>query len=171
MTWTKVVEVVCAGFRRDEDGQRRTHHGPGASTCATKGTGGVKVPVALIGSRVERTSFDQQVRLSLCALDPDEGYRLDAELVVEAPFLLWDAAGEWHELDPGTGVRLAPVLALYGQSVAAVDVRDRGVLVIDFQDGAGLWIGPDPQFESWQLTGHGVAPLTVGPGGEDGWTR
>ncbi|QQM41522.1 hypothetical protein JEQ17_20025 [Streptomyces liliifuscus] len=132
---------------------------------------GVKVPVALIGSRVERTAFDQQVRLNLCALDPDQGYRLDAELVLEAPFLFRDAAGEWHELDPGTGVRLAPVLALYGQSVAAVDVRDRGVLVIDFQDGAGLWVGPDPQFESWHLTGHGVASLMVGPGGEDGWDR
>ncbi|MCX5604173.1 DUF6188 family protein [Streptomyces phaeochromogenes] len=131
----------------------------------------MKVPVALIGSRVERTAFDQQVRLNLCALDPDEGYRLDAELVLEAPFLFRDVVGEWHELDPGTGVRLAPVLALYGQSVAAVDVRDRGVLVIDFQDGAGLWIGPDPQFESWHLTGHGVASLMVGPGGEDGWDR
>jgi hypothetical protein len=73
---------------------------------------GVKVPVALIGSRVERTAFDQQVRLSLCALDPDEGYRLGAELVVETPFLFRDAAGEWPELDPGTGVSLAPVLAL-----------------------------------------------------------
>ncbi|MER5917423.1 hypothetical protein ABT124_45675 [Streptomyces sp. NPDC001982] len=31
------------------------------------------------------------------------------------------------------------------------------MLVIDFQDGAGLCIGPDPQFESWHLTGHGVA--------------
>jgi hypothetical protein len=132
---------------------------------------GVKVPVALIGSRVERTAFDQQVRLSFCALDPDEGYRLDAELVVEVPFLFRDAAREWHELDPGTGLRLAPVLALYGQSVAAVDVRDRGVLVIDFEDGAELWIGPDARFESWHLTGHGVAPLTVGPGGEDGWER
>ncbi|MFJ8798670.1 DUF6188 family protein [Streptomyces sp. NPDC102487] len=131
----------------------------------------MKVPVALIGSRVERTSFDQQVRLNFCALDPDEGYRLDAELVVEMPFLLQDASGEWHELDPGTGLRLAPVLTLYGQSVAAVDVRDQGALVIDFQSGAGLWIGPDTQFESWRLVGHGVAPLMVGPGGEEGWER
>ncbi|EDY64883.1 conserved hypothetical protein [Streptomyces pristinaespiralis ATCC 25486] len=132
---------------------------------------GVKVPVALIGSRVDRTSFDQQVRLSLCALDPDEGYRLDAELVLETPFLLRDAAGEWHELDPGTGVSLAPVLALYGQSVTSVDVRDSGALVVDFQDGAGLWVGPDPQYESWHLTGHGIDPIMVGPGGEEDWLR
>ncbi|MEU8644059.1 DUF6188 family protein [Streptomyces sp. NPDC048674] len=129
----------------------------------------MKVPSALIGAQVERTGFDHQVRLSLCALDPDEGYRLDAELVLETPFLFRDAAGEWYELDPGTGVSLAPVLGLFGQTLTRVDVREHGVLVIDFQDGAGLWIGPDPDYESWHLTGHGVAPITVGPGGEDDW--
>ncbi|MEU1597880.1 hypothetical protein ABZ468_34845 [Streptomyces sp. NPDC005708] len=30
-------------------------------------------------------------------------------------------------------------------------------------------MGPDPQFESWHLTGRGVDPITVGPGGEDDW--
>lgn len=129
----------------------------------------MKIPAALIGARVERTSFDYQVRLSFGALDPDEGYRVDAELVLETPFLFRDAAGEWHELNPGTGVSLAPVLALFGQSVTAVDVQGRGALVIDFHDGAGLWIGPDPQFESWHLTGHGIEGITVGPGGEDDW--
>ncbi|WP_329100306.1 DUF6188 family protein [Streptomyces sp. NBC_01439] len=129
----------------------------------------MKVPAALVGARVERTAFDQQVRLSFGALDPDEGYRLDAELVLETPFLFRDAAGEWHELDPGTGMGLAPVLALFGQSVTTVDVSGRGVLVIDFHDGAGLWIGPDPHFESWHLTGRGIDGITVGPGGEDVW--
>ncbi|MFF3396904.1 DUF6188 family protein [Streptomyces sp. NPDC002659] len=131
----------------------------------------MKIPTPLIGSRVERTSFDHQVRLSLSALDADEGYRLDAELVVETPFLLRDAVGAWHELDPGSGARLAPVLALFGQSITAVDVQGRGALTIEFQDGAGLWIGPDPEFESWHLVGHGVDGVTVGPGGEDGWER
>ncbi|MFI1400378.1 DUF6188 family protein [Streptomyces sp. NPDC020681] len=131
----------------------------------------MKVPTALIGSRVERTSFEYQVRLNLSALDPDEGYRLDAELVLETPFLLRDAIGDWHELDPGTGARLAPVLALFGQSITAVDVQGRGALAIEFEDSAGLWIGPDPQFESWHLAGHGVDGVTVGPGGEDGWER
>ncbi|MFJ3617664.1 DUF6188 family protein [Streptomyces iakyrus] len=131
----------------------------------------MKVPTALIGARVESTAFDLQVTLSLCAMDPDEGYRLGAELVLDTPFLFRDAAGEWHELDPGTGVSLAPVLALFGQSVVAVDVRDRGVLVIDFQDGAGLWVGPDPQSVSWRLIGHGIEPIMVGPGGEENWER
>jgi hypothetical protein len=41
-------------------------------------------------------------------------YRVDAELVIEARFLLRDVDGEWHELDPGTGSSLAPVLDLLG---------------------------------------------------------
>ena len=44
----------------------------------------------------------------MSALDPDEGYRVDAELVIETPFLLCDTTGTWHELGPGTGTNLAP---------------------------------------------------------------
>ncbi|MFI6489884.1 DUF6188 family protein [Streptomyces sp. NPDC050564] len=98
----------------------------------------------MIGARVERIAFDHQVRLSLGGLDPDEGYRLDADLVLETPFLFQDTAGAWHEMDPGVGVSLAPVLALFGQSLTSVDVSEHGVLAIGFQDGSGLWIGPDP---------------------------
>ncbi|WP_446686993.1 DUF6188 family protein [Phytohabitans kaempferiae] len=60
----------------------------------------MKIPTALIGCHIDRTPFDYQVRLSLSALDRDEGYRVDAELVIETPFLLCDRDGEWHELDP-----------------------------------------------------------------------
>ncbi|MEV6176329.1 DUF6188 family protein [Streptomyces sp. NPDC052015] len=91
-------------------------------------------------------------------------------MVPETPFLFRDAAGEWHELAPGTGVSFAPVLVPFGQALIAVDVRRRGgALAIHFQDGAGLWIGSDPQFESWPLAGRGVDPVMVGPGGEDNW--
>jgi hypothetical protein len=57
----------------------------------------VRVPSELVGCQVWRTSFDCQVRLTLGALHHDEGYRVDAELVIEVPFLLRDTAGEWHE--------------------------------------------------------------------------
>jgi hypothetical protein len=66
-------------------------------------------------------------------------------------------------------VSLAPVPALFGQTLTGVDVREHGILVVDFQDGAGLWTGPDTEFGSWHLTGNGVAPITVVPGGEDDW--
>ncbi|MER5407373.1 DUF6188 family protein [Streptomyces sp. NPDC002769] len=43
---------------------------------------------------------------------------------------------------------LAPVLGLFGETLAAVDVQGLGTLTIDFEDGAGLRINPDLQFES-----------------------
>jgi len=106
----------------------------------------VRIPTTLIDCQVWRTAFDYQVRLTLIGRDPDEGYRVDAELVIETPFRLRDAAGEWHELDPGTGSSLAPVLDLFMKTITTVEIRDRGA-----------------------LTGHGVDPTQVGPGGHADW--
>ena len=127
----------------------------------------MKIPTALIGCRVDQTAFDFQVRLYLSALDPDEGYRVDAELVIETPFLFGDASGEWHELDPGT--HLAPVLGLFGRTVTTVEVKGRGALELTFDDNAVLHIGPNQRYKSWHLTGTGVEPAMVGPGGETNW--
>jgi hypothetical protein len=129
----------------------------------------MKIPTTLIGCTIDRTAFDYQVRLSFTGLDSDEGYRVDAELVIETPFLLADAAGDWHELDPGTGASLAPVLDLFRQTVSTVEIRGRGALHLTFDNKAELHIGPDAQYESWNLSGTGVDPITVGPGGEADW--
>jgi hypothetical protein len=131
----------------------------------------MKVPSALTGCQVWRTSFDYQVRLTLVAKDAGEGYRVDAELVIESPFLLRDATGELHELDPGTGVNLAPVLGLFTTTVTTVEILDRGTLAIGFDDGAELHVSPHPQFESWHLSGHGVDDILVGPGGHTDWRQ
>jgi hypothetical protein len=142
------------------------------STLASPGIaagGAVHVPTTLIDCQVWRTAFDYQVRLTLIGRDPDEGYRVDAELVIETPFLLRDAAGEWHELDPGTGSNLAPVLDLFMNTIKTIEVRDRGALSITFDDGAELFVAPHTQFESWQLAGLGVEPIQVGPGGHTDW--
>lgn len=129
----------------------------------------MRIPTSLTGCRVDRTAFDYQVRLSLSALDPDEGYRVDAELAIETPFLLRDPDGQWHELDPGTGASLAPVLDLFGQTVTSVEIRGKGALHLTFGNGAELHVGPDHNYESWHLTGIGIDPITVGPGGETDW--
>jgi hypothetical protein len=131
----------------------------------------VKVPTALTGCQVWRTAFDHQIHLTLVARDPDEGYRVDAELVIETPFLLRDATGEWHELDPGTGADLAPVLGLFTKTTTTVEIRGQGTLAIGFDDGAKLFISPHPQFESWHLSGHGVDDTLVGPGGHTDWQQ
>ncbi|GIF69903.1 hypothetical protein Ais01nite_79380 [Asanoa ishikariensis] len=129
----------------------------------------MRIPTALVDCRVDRTAFDFQVRLSFSGLGPDEGYRVDADLVIETPFLLCDASGEWHELDPGTGSGLAPVLDLFRRTVSTVEIRGRGALHLTFDDGSELQVGPHAEYESWNLTGIGVDPITVGPGGETDW--
>jgi hypothetical protein len=129
----------------------------------------MRIPTTLIGSHIARTAFDYQVRLGFSALDPDEGYRVDAELVIETPFLLCDRDGEWHELDPGTCSALAPALDLFRRTVTDVEIRAQGALHLTFDEGFQLYIGPHPQYESWNLTGTGVEPVTVGPGGETDW--
>lgn len=92
-------------------------------------------------------------------------------MVIETPFLLRDAAGEWHELEPGTGSRLAPVLGLFMRTVIMVEVRDHGALALTFDDGSELFAGPDPRYESWHLSGHGVEDILVGPGGHTDWQQ
>ena len=129
----------------------------------------MKRPATLVGAMVNRTAFDWQTRLSLSALDPNEGYRLDAELVIETPFLLRSADGQWHEMDPGTGAAQAPVLDLFTKTITKLQIGDHGALTLDFDDGAQLFVGPHPQYESWSLTGTGVTPITIGPGGETDW--
>ncbi|MGC7094361.1 DUF6188 family protein [Amycolatopsis lurida] len=130
----------------------------------------MEIPTPLIGCEVWRTAFDQQVRLTLCAWSADEGYRANAELVVESEFRFRDAAGSWHELTPGAGAALAPILDLFMKKITTVEVRDRGTLHLGFDNGAELIVSPHPEFESWQLSGHGVDGITVGPGGEDDWS-
>ena len=93
----------------------------------------MKTPTALIDCQVWRTAFDYQVRLTLIGRDPDAGYRVDAELVIGTPFLLRDAPGEWHELDPGTGSHLAPVLDLFMNTVTTLEIGKHAAGHTDWQ--------------------------------------
>nr|WP_244888873.1 DUF6188 family protein [Streptomyces purpureus] len=36
-------------------------------------------------------------------------------------------------------------------------------------DGTRLSVEPDPDYEAWNLTGSGIDPVLVGPGGETDW--
>jgi Family of unknown function (DUF6188) len=129
----------------------------------------VKVPKALIGCRVQRTAFDGQVRLILVR-DGGRGDPVNAELVIETPFLLRGPAGVSQRLDPGAGSALASVLDLFMRTVTGVEISNTGALQIRFDDHAELSVSPHPQFESWQLFGHGVDSILIGPGGETDWT-
>ncbi|WP_328645634.1 DUF6188 family protein [Amycolatopsis sp. NBC_00348] len=123
----------------------------------------MKIPEELVGCAVRRTAFDFQVRLELVDEPEDDEPRVDAELVVETSFRLRDAEGRCHDLRPATGAALAPVLDLFGHTVTAVRLRS-GSLALTFDNGAELSVWPDPAYESWWLTGHGIEPILVGPG-------
>lgn len=131
----------------------------------------MRVPTALIGCRVHRTSFDWQVRLGFADPDPGVRRRVDAELVVETGFRWRDAGGVWHDLEPGTRGRLAPVLEVFERAVHTVDVRGPGTLHLIFDDRSEMCVPPHPHYESWHLSGTGVDGITVGPGGEAAWER
>jgi hypothetical protein len=135
------------------------------------GGGIVKVPVGLVGCEVRRTAFDYQVRLSLANGDAGERNNVDVELVVETPFLLRAESGVWHEVDPGTVDTLAPVLRLFMRKVESVEVGGSGALSVEFDNGVGLFVEPDTTYESWSLSGRGVQPVVVGPGGHYDWQR
>jgi hypothetical protein len=63
----------------------------------------------------------------------------------------------------------APVLDLFGRTITAIEIKGRGALEATFDGNLVLHVGPDPHYESWHLTGTGIAPITVGPGGETDW--
>jgi uncharacterized protein DUF6188 len=101
---------------------------------------------ALTGSRVEDTSCDSRVRLGFAASRGGETQCVTTELILETVFRLRNADGEYHELHPGTGSAVAPVLDLYGQSVRSVKMRADASIAITFDAGSALWIAPDTQF-------------------------
>ncbi|MCX5232723.1 DUF6188 family protein [Streptomyces sp. NBC_00233] len=129
----------------------------------------MKVPAELVGARVTRAAFDYQVRISFTDHDLDGRVRLDGELVIETPITVTDAFGTRVSLTPGTGTALAPLLGLFTKAVTKAEVTGLGTLSLGFDDGTRLSVDPDPDYESWSLTGSGFEPVLVGPGGEADW--
>ncbi|MBX9396949.1 hypothetical protein K4749_26000 [Streptomyces sp. TRM72054] len=129
----------------------------------------MKVPAELVGTRVTRTAFDHQVRISFTDHAPDGRIRVDGELVIETPFTLTDASGHQALLIPATGPSLAPLLGLFTRVVTETEITGQGTLSLGFDDGTRLSVEPDPDYESWNLTGSGIDPILVGPGGETDW--
>ncbi|MFF3358159.1 DUF6188 family protein [Streptomyces sp. NPDC002917] len=123
----------------------------------------------LVGTRVTRTAFDHQVRISFTDHAPDGRIRVDSELVIETRFTLTDASGHQALLTPATGPSLAPVLGLFAKVVTETEVTGLGTLSLGFDDGTRLSVEPDSDYESWSLNGSGIDPVLVGPGGETDW--
>ncbi|OKK08118.1 hypothetical protein AMK26_03565 [Streptomyces sp. CB03234] len=129
----------------------------------------MKAPAELVGTRVTRTAFDHQVRISFTDHAPDGRIRVDGELVIETPFTFTDSSGHQALLTPATGPSLAPLLGLFARSVTDSKVTGLGALSLTFDDGTRLSVEPDSDYELWSITGSGIDPVLVGPGGETDW--
>ncbi|OKI22527.1 hypothetical protein A6A08_19015 [Nocardiopsis sp. TSRI0078] len=129
----------------------------------------MRIPAELVGAQVTRTVFDHQVRILFTGHGPDGRIRLDGELVIETALSITNALGDRTVLTPGTGTSLAPVLGLFTRTVTRAEVTGNGTLFLGFDDDTRLIVNPDPDHESWSLTGSGFDPVLVGPGGETGW--
>lgn len=74
------------------------------------------------------------MRLSFCVLDPDEGYRLDAELVVEVPFLFLGCYRTAELATPARKTYLPPL----GGNVRARQCRSKVALRVTDGDAGAL---------------------------------
>lgn len=66
------------------------------------------------------------------------------------------AEAEWSE----------PISALVRDSVTGAEALADGTLVITFAGGTELRVGPNPDYESWTVTGPGGMRVVCLPGGE-----
>ncbi len=116
----------------------------------------------LVGCEVVRVSLDDQVRLLLLDSDAQGVERVSAELVIGVPFdlVLGDAV---RRVDPDTGDGYPDVPHLLRRSVQHAYVRPDLALVLDLDRGTGVRVPRDPRYESWELSGRGVASWLTGP--------
>ena len=59
-----------------------------------------------------------------------------------------------------------PIRGLVGRAVVDADVDAGGALRVTFQGGARLRVGPDPDYEAWNVSGPNGALVVSMPGGE-----
>lgn len=102
-----------------------------------------------------------------------QGYTLVLQIddvhfvAVSSPFVV-DLDGETTLLSPEDDPEDAfePVLHLIGQTIEAATVDPVGALNITFEGGARLHVGPDPDYEAWNVSGPDGALVVSMPGGE-----
>ena len=70
----------------------------------------------LVGCEARRVGLDYQVRLLLVD-GPYRDERVNAELVIEAPFRYKAEDGRWHDIQPGDVTTLGPVVTMFGRTV------------------------------------------------------
>jgi len=116
---------------------------------------------ALVGCEVRQVGVDYQVRLVLVD-GPYQDERVNAELVIEAPFRYKAEDRKWHDIQPGQVTTLGPVVTMFGRTVQAVTF-DGLILTVDFGHDVRIEVATMTHYESWNLSGTGVPGYIAGP--------
>jgi len=117
---------------------------------------------SVVGCTVGRVCLDYQVTLSIASTAGVYGERVDALLVVESPFTV-TTAGEPQRVVPSEKNGLEATLGLLHREVTAVDVDADESLSLTLDGCVQIQVTRDPRYESWQISGRGVASWIAGP--------
>ena len=113
----------------------------------------------LVGQAVTRCLVDHAFGLQFWS--PEAEF----ELRIEGPFALLEPDGEELSMMPSETRSLGPALCLFRREVSSAKAHKDGRLEVLFSDGSSLYVGPDQQYEAWELTGSGQRLVST-PGGE-----
>lgn len=110
----------------------------------------------LEGALLTRLCFDRQLHV-----DFDE---VDVRLLVATSFSLVDNAAS-HPIDPEDSRDLHHLLRLLRQRVVQAVIRADATLHVELTAGYALVVSPDPDYESWEVSGGNGLRVVCMPGG------
>lgn len=90
-------------------------------------------------------------------------------LRIEGPFTI-NEKGESHTLDPNEPASLGPAVALVRSLIRRARTSAEGRLLIAFEGGRDVAVGPNDDFEAWELSApKGVRAVCRAGGGVSTW--
>ncbi|MGE0820013.1 MAG: DUF6188 family protein [Candidatus Nanopelagicales bacterium] len=116
----------------------------------------------LVGCIVGQLSFDFRVTMNLASQDGVYGDRVDALLVIENDFAV-TSAGETTVVRPDVKAGYESVLPLLHTTLLSAEVELDEALALTFSNNVSLRVSRSDQYESWSLSGKGVAGWISGP--------
>lgn len=116
--------------------------------------------IPLVGKPVCRFQMDFQLTLEF--FEPEDEKTI---VWISGEFKL-EMDGEKHALSAENREKIGPVFSLFRKTVNSALAHKDGVLEITFREGARLTVGPDPNYESWGVTGVRWLRVVCMPGGD-----
>lgn len=119
------------------------------------------LPIAIVGAQITQLRVDHAFTL-ICVSSAGDVF----EIIIEGAFRL-DAPGDTPaQLRPdGLPSHLAPALDVLGREIEAIQLDTDERLHIGLTGGVRLSIGPDSEYETWQVVGPRGFRLIARPGG------